>query len=119
MSAAAKIAVPVPSGWNAQTAAYGLSWYRVMATALSRPGHGMLSCPLAATLKDVHRITVTDTINHGSHPCQAPTRPAADFAASSGERAILNSAASTGRHACRKSTVVIREPRAASTSVSV
>ena len=119
MSAATKIAVPVPSGWNAQTAAYGLSWYSVMATALSKPGHGTLSCPFAATLKDVHRITVADTINQGNHPCHAATRLAAEFAVSSGDRAILNSAASAGRHACRKSTVTIKEPRAASTSVSV
>src|SRR5580704_14500732 len=73
MSAASNIAVPVPSGWNAHTAAYGLSWYSVMAIALSRPGQGTLIWPLAAILNDDHRITVTDTINQGIHPCHAVT----------------------------------------------
>jgi hypothetical protein len=51
MSAATRMAVPVASGWNDHTAAYGLSLYSVIDTTLSKPGHGIACCPIAATLK--------------------------------------------------------------------
>src|SRR5450631_1732583 len=119
MSAASNIAVPVPSGWNAHTAAYGLSWYSVMATALSSPGQGTLICPLVATLKDDHRITVAETSSQGIQPCHAATGGNADFGVSSGDRTMGNSAVSAGRHTCRNSTVAMSDPSAANTSVRV
>src|ERR1700675_4149936 len=88
MSAASNMAVPVPSGWNAHNAAYGLSGERVMAMALSSPGQGTLIWPLAAILKDDHRITVADTSSQGTHPCHAATGAGADLDVGGGERAM-------------------------------
>src|ERR1700722_11337278 len=67
MMAATRIAVPVASGWKSHTAPYGVL-YRVMNTALSRPGHGSLTSPIRKILATVQTITTAETMIHGYQP---------------------------------------------------
>ena len=96
-------------------AACGLSLYSVIEIAWCRPGHGMFCCPIVATLNEVHRITVTDTIAQGSQPCQAGTP--AERSPTRGLGWILNSGSGTGCQNWTNSSVAISEPSEDSTSV--
>src|ERR1035438_5020420 len=118
MTAARRMAVPVPNGWNAQIASYALPLYSVIEIARCNPGHAIFCCPIANSLNEVQRITVADTTTHGNHPCQLGTDDVGRSPATT-VLLIANSGSGAGRQTCRKSSVATSEPSEDSTSVSV
>ncbi len=55
-----------------------------MNTALSRPGQGSLSWPMALILSRVQPITTAETTSQGSHPCQGEMARAAPVTGAGG-----------------------------------
>lgn len=69
-------------------------------------------------MKETHRITVADTITHGSHPCQAGTADAGRSLAT-GVLLSVNAGSGAGRQTLRNNSVATSEPSEDSTSVRV
>src|SRR6516225_12130128 len=118
MIADRRIAVPVPSGWKAHTASYGLLLYSVMEMRRCSPGQAILLWPIAKILKLVQIITVAETTIQGSHPCQAGTDDEAPSAAAGCCR-IAYSRSGAGRQTRKNRSVTISDPSDERTSVSV
>src|SRR6516225_6448553 len=118
MTAARRIAVPVPSGWNTQIASYGLPLYSVIEIARWSPGQAILCCPMVNSLNEVQTMTVAETITQGSQPCQWGTDDLSGLLAITA-LLIANSGSGAGRQTRRKSSVMMSEPSDDRTSVSV